>query len=75
MLSVFSLIRSWLKQLYTMILDKLGVSVSPADPGLVDPGTDEPGIEPSFPGEVICYYGCPNSQKAQKLPLQKKLYH
>ena len=26
------------------------------------------------PGEVICYYGCPNSKKAQKLQLGRKLY-
>ena len=24
------------------------------------------------PGEVICYYGCPNSSRAKKLQLNKK---
>lgn len=35
-----------------------------------DPGTDIPGIfEP-----VVPYYGCPNSKKAEKLQLSKKIY-
>ena len=28
---------------------------------------DEPG-----PGDVVCYYGCPNSKKAKALQLRKK---
>ena len=28
--------------------------------------------DPDGPGEVICYYGCPNSNKAKKLQLGKK---
>lgn len=27
--------------------------------------------EPIGPGEVVCYYGCPNSNKAKKLQLNK----
>ena len=72
MLSVFNLVWSWLKQIYTTVLAKLGIGeTQPADPTPVDPGFDTP-IDP---GEVVCYYGCPNSKKAQKLQLQKKLYH
>ena len=26
------------------------------------------------PGEVVCYYGCPNSNKAKKLQLGKTTY-
>ncbi len=72
MRSVFALIRSWFKQLYALVLEKFGVSVSgPEEPGVVDPIIDRP--EPG-PGEVVCYYGCPNSKKAQKLQLERKLY-
>ena len=38
-----------------------------------EPGFEEPVIGPG-PGEVICYYGCPNSKKAQKLQLNKTVY-
>ena len=72
MLSVFTLVWSWLKQIYTTVLAKLGLGeTQPEDPTPVDPGFDTP----IGPGEVVCYYGCPNSKKAQKLQLQKKLYH
>lgn len=75
MRSVFALIRSWVKQLYTLVLEKFGISMAePENPGVdvpEDPWPDRP--EPG-PGEIICYYGCPNSKKAQKLQLQKKLY-
>ncbi len=70
--SVFALIRSWFRQFYALVLEKLGVSVAdPESPDPVDPIIDRP--EPG-PGEVVCYYGCPNSKNAQKLQLHKKLY-
>lgn len=34
-------------------------------PVIVEPETEDPG-------EVVCYYGCPNSKKAQKLQLGKR---
>ena len=34
---------------------------------------DDPDA-PADPSEVVCYYGCPNSKKAQKLQLNKTLY-
>lgn len=75
MFNIFSIIWSWVKQLYTAVIEKLGFGEAepgdPSDPGTVDPFPERP--EPG-PGEVVCYYGCPNSKKAQKLQLQKKLY-
>lgn len=26
------------------------------------------------PGDVVCYYGCPNSDKAKKLQTEKKIW-
>ncbi|MBQ9506162.1 MAG: hypothetical protein IJR51_03325 [Clostridia bacterium] len=43
------------------------------EPTTDEPGFDEPIIGPG-PGEVVCYYGCPNSKKAQKLQLGKTVY-
>ena len=39
-------------------------------------GSGDPVVEPDpvGPGDVVCYYGCPNSKKAKKLQLSKKLY-
>ena len=75
MFNIFSIIWSWVKQLYTAVIEKLGFGEAEpgdsGDPGTVDPFPERP--EPG-PGEVVCYYGCPNSKKAQKLQLQKKLY-
>ena len=34
-------------------------------------GIEKP-TDPTDPGEFICYYGCPNSKKADKLQLSKK---
>ena len=42
-------------------------------PAIEDPSFEDPFPGPG-PGEVICYYGCPNSKKAQKLQLNKKAY-
>ena len=44
---------------------------------VIDEPADEPVDEPIIgpgPGEVVCYYGCPNSKKAQKLQLGKTVY-
>ena len=29
---------------------------------------------PDDPGEIVCYYGCPNSNRAKKLQLGKTTY-
>lgn len=63
MRSILALIKSWFMKILS-ILRIRGVG-----PVIID----EPD-EPVDPGEVICYYGCPNSKKAQKLQLSKKLY-
>jgi len=68
MRSLFALLLSWLKKLFRIDI----IKNDPTD----DPSQDAPGFdlpEPG-PGEVVCYYGCPNSKKAQKLQLSKKLY-
>ncbi len=68
-MSFFSMIWSWLRGLYESIIRKItGQEIEPADPQL--PDIDRPGT----PGEIVCYYGCPNSKNAQKLQLSKKLY-
>ena len=68
MLSFFNMLWSWLKDWIHSIFSK-------DDPEGPDPVVDpEPEKPDPFPGEVICYYGCPNSKKAEKLQLQKKLY-
>lgn len=75
MTSFFSMIWSWLRGLYESIIRKLTGQAPQQDDPLqpVDPFI--PDIDrPVNPGEVICYYGCPNSKKAQKLQLSKKLY-
>ena len=59
MRSVFNLIISWFKRLAARLLKKDVTD---------DPGFDDPQIDP---GEVVCYYGCPNSKKAKKLQLEK----
>jgi|GEM_PF-2332507 len=75
MRSFFALILSWFKKLIARITGK-----TEADPDVTtsDENTDDPG---SFfdgpidgPGDVVCYYGCPNSNKAKKLQLNKNLY-
>ncbi len=65
MRSIIALILSWVKKIFALVTSKKE-----------EPSTDIPDIdrpEPG-PGEVVCYYGCPNSKKAQKLQLSKKLY-
>lgn len=35
---------------------------------------DVTGKDPLDPREYICYYGCPNSKKADRLQLSRKSY-
>ena len=74
-MSFFSMIWSWLKGLYESIIRKItGQEPQPADPATPEEPLN-PGIDrPVDPGEIICYYGCPNRKNAQKLQLSKKLY-
>ena len=66
MRSIFALIKSWFIKLLDLIRLR-GVG-----PVIVDPDPEDPSF--IDPGEVVCYYGCPNSKKAKKLQLDKKLY-
>lgn len=68
MLSFFNMLWSWLKDWVRSLFSK--DDPEEPDPAVI-PAPEKP--EP-FPGEVVCYYGCPNSKKAEKLQLQKKLY-
>lgn len=36
-------------------------------------GEDAP-VERDPDNDIVCYYGCPNSDKARRLQLEKKLY-
>ena len=67
MRSIFALVKSWFAKLFQWVGSIFGKEVGflPDDP-IVEPDT--------FPGEVICYYGCPNSKKAHKLQLNRRLY-
>ncbi len=56
MSSFFAMIASWFKRIVAFFKR--------------EPVTEIP--DPDGPGEVICYYGCPNSNKAKKLQLGKK---
>ncbi|MBR3554172.1 MAG: hypothetical protein IKN72_12420 [Clostridia bacterium] len=70
MRSFFALLLSRLKKLFAFILRKN--EPTPADGG---PGDDFFIDRPINDDDVyVCYYGCPNSKKAQKLQLSRKLY-
>ena len=75
MRSILALILSWLKKLLRIGTlqpkpeDPVPGNTDPDDPVIDDPGFDRPDPKP---GEVVCYYGCPNSKKAQKLQLGKQ---
>ena len=58
MSSLIALVKSWLQKLIAFFTRKTVVD----------------GPEIDDPGEVVCYYGCPNSKKAKKLQLNKKAY-
>ena len=76
----FLLIFSWLKKLFHISTGQtepeLPVPGPTGNPDPILPEPDDPGFERpgEGPGEVVCYYGCPNSKKAQKLQLSKQLY-
>ena len=64
MRSFFSMLWNWAKGLFNKIFHK----TDPDDP-------EGPYIDrPRDPNDIVCYYGCPNSNKAKKLQLQKTLY-
>ena len=65
MRNIFTLIFSRLKQLILRILHK--TETLPSDGG-------EDVARPDDENVYVCYYGCPNSNRAQKLQLSKKLY-
>ncbi len=68
MRSIFTLILSWAKKIFYFIIGK-------SDPTPDDPGKDEPDpTDIEDPGEIVCYYGCPNSNKAKKLQLGRTTY-
>ena len=61
MSSVIALLKSWLQKIIAFFTRKTVV--------------EEPSVDDPFnPGEVVCYYGCPNSKKAKKLQLNKTAY-
>jgi len=63
MQSIIALIKSLVNKILTFFrLRGVGPVIidDPEDPSPVDPG------------EVVCYYGCPNSKKAKQLQLNKK---
>ncbi len=59
MQAFFARIVSWLKKLIAIISGKEVVETVERDSVL-------------NPDEVVCYYGCPNSNKAKKLQLGKR---
>ena len=62
MSSLIALIKSWFQKLIAFFTRR----------NVIDgPDIDDPSIDP---GEVVCYYGCPNSKKARKLQLNKNTY-
>ena len=58
MSSLIALIKSWISKIVAFFKR-----------GNTDPGTDRPD-----PDEMVCYYGCPNSNKARSLQLERKPY-
>ncbi len=74
MQSILALIRSFLKRIAALFARKA------APENNVSPDTDNnddtpPVLRPDpGPGEVVCYYGCPNSNKAKKLQLKQTAY-
>lgn len=62
MSSIIALLKSWLQKIIAIFSRKTVID---------GPSIDDPGLDP---GEVVCYYGCPNSKKAKKLQLNKTAY-
>lgn len=66
-------ILAFIKSLINKIL--VFLRIRGVGPVIVDePDDPDDPDAPLDPGEVVCYYGCPNSKKAQKLQLNKTLY-
>ena len=61
MRSLFVMVMNWIKRAVSFMFAR---KKDPETPDIDDPVID--------PGEVVCYYGCPNSNKAKKLQLNKK---
>ena len=79
MRSIIALFRSWFKKLIALLTGKdITDDPTPVDPVNDDPATDDPTTDlPDRPipdPGIVCYYGCPNSKRAQKLQLSKQLY-
>ena len=73
MRSFFNMLWSWLKEAFLKLIGKdEPQQTDPSEPDNEYPGFDRP--DRPGPGEIICYYGCPNSKTAAKLQLSKKLY-
>ena len=70
MRSIFALFLSWMKKLFAKLTGK-DITDAPT-PG--NPGNDQPDKPEPDPGNYVCYYGCPNSKRAEKLQLSRKLY-
>ncbi len=66
MRSILAFIRSLFKKLAALFSGKTTVE-EPASP-------DRPSFPDGPDGPVVCYYGCPNSKKAEKLQLGKTTY-
>ncbi len=58
MRSLFVIIMNWIKRIVSFISKKKN--------------PDAPLRPEEETGEIVCYYGCPNSNKAKKLQLNKK---
>ncbi len=58
---------AWIKSLFMKLITFLRLrGVGPVVADFEDPSVPEP------PFDAVCYYGCPNSNKAKKLQLGKK---
>ena len=78
MRAFFALILSLIKKLLHIrfIEDQKTDEPTPGNTDPVDdPATDPGPVFPDHPdpNEYVCYYGCPNSKRAQKLQLNRKL--
>ena len=77
MRSILALIKSWLRRIIARFTRETAADNTDAaennkpNDDNNDPWNDRPG---PGPGEIVCYYGCPNSNKAKKLQLKKTAY-
>ena len=79
MRSFLALILSWLNKIFRFSMENATPTDPSDEPGNTEPepqvpegpGLDRPGPNP---GDFVCYYGCPNSKRAQKLQLRKQIY-